>query len=167
VNFPLLQNSLLVSGAATVLAVVFGFLAALCSCGLPARLRNGVLAAGAITLALPPFLVTNSWLHFLGHTGVWRSWLPLNIVSPAGAVWILGLLTWPITLFLVWSAWQQIEPSQLEADPAVTGWMLVRGVLLPVGRSSLALGAMLTFVLNLNNFAVPAILQLKVLPDEV
>ena len=166
-NFSLLQNSLLVSSAATLLAVVFGFLAALCSCGLPARLRNCVLAAGAITLALPPFLVTNSWLHFLGHTGVWRSWLPFNIVSPAGAVWILALLTWPVTLFLVWSAWQQIEPSQLEADPAVTGWLLLRGLLLPVARGPLALAGMLTFVLNLNNFAVPAILQLKVLPDEV
>jgi ABC-type Fe3+ transport system permease subunit/DNA-binding beta-propeller fold protein YncE len=167
VNLSLLQNSLLVSGAATLLAVLFGVLAALCSCGLHARFRNCVLAAGAITLALPPFLVTNSWLHFLGHTGVWRSWFPFNIVSPAGAVWILALLTWPITLFLVWSALQQIEPSQLGADPAVTGWMLVRGILLPAGRNSLALAAMLTFVLNLNNFAVPAILQLKVLPDEV
>jgi ABC-type Fe3+ transport system permease subunit/streptogramin lyase len=167
VNLPLLQNSLLVSGAATLLAVLFGLLAALCSSGLPARLRNCILAAGAITLALPPFLVTNSWLHFLGHTGVWRSWLPFNIVSPGGAAWILALLTWPITLFLVWSTWQQIEPSQLEADPAITGWLLVRGLLLPVARGPLALAAMLTFVLNLNNFAVPAILQLKVLPDEV
>jgi ABC-type Fe3+ transport system permease subunit/DNA-binding beta-propeller fold protein YncE len=149
------------------LAILFGFLAAVCSCGLAARSRNCVLAAGAITLALPPFLVTNSWLHFLGHTGVWRHWLPFNIVSPAGAAWILALLTWPITLFLVWSVWQQIEPSQLEADPAVTGWTLVRGLLLPVARGPLALAAMLTLVLNLNNFAVPAILQLKVLPDEV
>ncbi len=166
-NWALLENSLLVSGAATLLAVSFGFLAALCSCALPPRIRNCILGCGVVALALPPFLVTNSWLHFLGHTGVWRSWLPFNIVSPAGAVWILALLNWPITLLFVWSAWQQLEPSQLEADPSVSGSMLLRGILFPAARVPLALAALLTFILTLNNFAVPALLQVKVLPAEI
>ena len=72
-----------------------------------------------MALALPPFLVTNCWLHFLGLAGVWRGWLPLNIVSLGGTVWILSLLTWPITLLMVLSAWQRLEPSQLESDVAV------------------------------------------------
>src|SRR5262249_30645363 len=37
----------------------------------------------------------------------------------------------------------------------------------PIGRPALAQAAVLTFVLALNNFAVPAILQTKVFPDEV
>src|SRR5205814_7890484 len=80
---------------------------------------------------------------------------------------ILSLSVWPITLFAVMSAWTRLEPSQLESDPAVAGWALIRGLLWPLGRRALSLAAILTFVLALNNFAVPAILQVKVFPAEL
>jgi ABC-type Fe3+ transport system permease subunit len=167
VNWLLLKNSLLVAGLTTVLAVGSGFLASLWLAGLPTRWRNAFLALAVMTLALPPFLVTNCWLHFLGATGVWRGWLPFNIVSLGGTIWILSLLMWPIALFAVSSAWTQLQPSQLEGDPAVTGWWLIRGLLWPLSRTALAQAAVLTFVLALNNFAVPAILQVKVFPAEI
>jgi len=62
----LLANSLLVSGLATLLAVAFGLAAALCLGGLPGCWRNRLLAVAVMALALPPFLVTNCWLHYLG-----------------------------------------------------------------------------------------------------
>jgi ABC-type Fe3+ transport system permease subunit/DNA-binding beta-propeller fold protein YncE len=167
VNWSLLKNSLLVGGLAALLAVSFGVVAALWLAGLEKRWRNLFLAAAVIALALPPFLVTNCWLHFLGYAGVWRSWLPLNIFSLGGTVWILGLMTWPIALLAVGSAWRQLQPSQLESDPAVAGWALIRGLLWPAGRTALAQAAVVTFVLALNNFAVPAILQVKVFPAEM
>ncbi|HXP60639.1 MAG TPA: ABC transporter permease subunit, partial [Dongiaceae bacterium] len=163
----LLLNSLLVSGLATLLASAFGLAAALCLEGLPGGWRNRLLAVAVMALALPPFLVANCWLHYLGHSGVWHSWLPLNIVSLGGAIWILSLLTWPITLLAVRGAWQRLEPAQLESDPAVTGVALLRGLLLPLARNALAQAAVLTLVLALNNFAVPAILQVKVFPAEI
>jgi ABC-type Fe3+ transport system permease subunit/DNA-binding beta-propeller fold protein YncE len=166
-NWLLLKNSLLVGGLTTLMAVSLGLVAALWFAGLEARWRNRFLAVAMMALALPPFLVTNCWLHFLGYAGAWRSWLPLNIVSLGGTVWILSLLTWPITLLMVLSAWQQLEPSQLESDVAVSGWWLIRGLLWPLGRTALAQAAVLTFVLALNNFAVPAILQVKVFPAEM
>ena len=43
----------------------------------------------------------------------------------------------------------------------------MRGLLLPLARGALVQAAVLTFVLALNNFAVPAILQVKVFPAEV
>jgi ABC-type Fe3+ transport system permease subunit len=72
-NLVLLENSLLVGSLATMLATIFGFGAALFMICLPRGWRNLFLATTSIALALPPFLVTNCWLHFLGHTGVWRS----------------------------------------------------------------------------------------------
>jgi len=167
VNWLLLKNSLLVGGLTTLLAASFGFLAALWLAGLEGRWRTRLLAVAVMALALPPFVATNCWLHFLGFAGVWRGWLPLNIVSLGGTVWILSLLTWPITLLMVLSAWQRLEPSQLESDVAVSGWWLIRGLLWPLGRCALAQAAVLTFVLALNNFAVPAILQVKVFPAEM
>ena len=152
-NWLLLKNSLLVSGLTTLLAEGLGFLAALWLAGLAPRWRSCVLALAVTALALPPFLVTNCWLQFLGSAGVWRSWLPLNIISLGGTVWILALLLWPIPLLAVLSAWHRLEPAQLESDTAVTGWTLICGLLLPLARSALALAAVLVFVLSLNNFS--------------
>jgi ABC-type spermidine/putrescine transport system permease subunit II len=163
----LLKNSLLVAVGTVVLSVSVGFIAALWLAGLPARWRTGFFGAAIMALALPPFLVTNCWLHFLGNTGVWHKWLPLNIFSLGGTVWILSLLLWPLSLLLVWGAWQRLEASQLESDMMVTGWALLRALLFPLARSALVQAALLTFVLALNNFSVPAILQVKVFPAEI
>src|ERR1041384_1961804 len=136
-NWLLIKNSFFVAGLTTLLAGSFGFVAALWLAGLEGRGRNSFLAVALMSLALPPFLVTNCWLHFLGHTGVWRSWLPFDIFSLSGSVWILTLLTWPIALLVVWSAWTQLESSQLESDAAVTGWTLIRAILWPLARTAM------------------------------
>jgi len=166
-NWTLVLNSLLVSGAATAGAVAGGFLAALWLAGLEARWRLAFLAAAAVALALPPFLVVNCWIELLGEQGVWRPWLPWNIYSLGGTTWVLVLLTWPVTFFLVAGAWRRAQASQLEADPRLRGTALVRWLLLPLARTSLMQGAVLTLVLALNNFAVPVILQVKVFPAEI
>ncbi|NOS69519.1 MAG: 6-bladed beta-propeller [Verrucomicrobia bacterium] len=166
-NWPLLQNSLLLAGTTTALAVGFGLVAALWLATLEARWRNVFLALAVVALALPPFLVTNCWISLLGETGVLRAWLPLKIYSLGGTIWILALLLWPITSFAALAAWRRLEAAQLECEPAMTGFSLLRWLLVPAAKGELALAAVLTFVLALNNFAVPAILQTKVLPDEM
>ncbi|MGA2543577.1 MAG: 6-bladed beta-propeller [Verrucomicrobiota bacterium] len=166
-NWTLVFNSLLVSGAATVGAVGGGFFAALWLAGLEARWRPAFFAAAAVALALPPFLVVNCWIELLGEHGLWRPWLPWNIYSLGGTVWVLVLLTWPVTFFLVAGAWRRAQSSQLEIDPRLRGTALLRWLLLPLARTSLIQGAILTLVLALNNFAVPAILQVKVFPAEI
>jgi iron(III) transport system permease protein len=166
-NWPLLQNSLFVAGLTTLGAVAIGVIAAVGLAALEPRWRNPLLLTAVLALILPPFLVTNCWLHYLGLTGVWRSWLPLNIYSLGGTVWILILLTWPLPLLAALSAWQRLEPSQFESDPAVRGAALVRWLLWPAARATAAQAAVLTFVLALNQFAVPAILQVKVFPAQL
>jgi len=166
-NWPLLQNSLVLAGTTTALAIAFGLVAALWMATLEARGRNMFLAVAIVALALPPFLVTNCWISLLGETGLLRAWLPFKIYSLGGTIWILSLMLWPITLFAVRAAWRRLEAAQFECDPAMTGLSLLRWLLIPVAKGELALAAVLTFVLALNNFAVPAILQTKVLPDEM
>src|SRR5437870_11542713 len=133
-NWTLLENSLLISALTTLLATVIGFLAALFLAGLEPRRRRWFLALAVMALALPPFLVTGCWLHLLGLTGIWRGLLPVNIYSLGGAVWILSLMLWPVTLLLTLAAWHRLEPGQLESEPSLTGWPLVRWLLVPVAR---------------------------------
>ena len=166
-NWLLLKNSLLVGSLTSILAGSIGFAAALWLASLGKQWRVRVITLAILSLALPPFLVTNCWLDLLGYTGVWRQWVPFNIISISGTVWILSLLLWPITTIAVTGAWQRLEPAQLESDMAVTGLSLIRAVLVPLARPALLQSSVLTFVLALNNFAVPAILQVKVFPAEI
>ena len=87
-NWPLLQNSLLLAGTTTAVAMGFGLVAALWLATLEARWRNVFLALSIVALALPPFLVTNCWISLLGETGVLRKWLPFGIYSLGGTIWI-------------------------------------------------------------------------------
>ena len=160
-------NSLGVGGAAAALAVAGGALAALWFAGCASRGRALFLAAAVLALALPPFLGVNCWIELLGENGSWRPWLPVNIYTPGGAIWILTLLNWPIAFLFVTAAWRRVQAAQLEADPRLEGRFLLRWLLLPMARAALAQSAILIFVLALNNFAVPAILQVKVFPAEV
>lgn len=166
-NWHLLINSLLVSAVATALAGLLGFLAALWLAGLEERWQRRLLALTIAALALPPFLVTNTWIDLLGQNGVLHRWLPFNIYSLGGAAWLLALLTWPITTLLTLGAWRKIQPEQLEADPLLTGSALLRWLLWPAARHSVALTATVTFVLAMNNFSVPVILQVPVFAEEL
>ncbi len=166
-NWPLLQNSLLVSGLTTAFAAALGFAVALTLASVPTRWRNPLLLAAVIALVLPPFLVTNCWLELLGNNGAWRGWLPLSLYSLGGTVWLLTLLTWPLTTLLTLGAWSRLEAPQLEADSMIRGWPLIRGLLWPMARGAVGQAAVLTFVLALNNFAVPVILQVRVFPEEL
>ena len=120
-NWLLLKNSLLAGSLATLLAACFGTLAALWIAGLSRPWRLVVLGLALMALALPPFLVTNCCLHFLGQTGVWHRWLPLNIYTIGGTAWLLSLMLWPIPLLAISSAWRRLEPAQLESEPAFLG----------------------------------------------
>lgn len=166
-NWTLLNNTLLVATATTIAAVALGFLAALWTAGLSRRGRLAMLVAAIVALILPPFLAVNCWIDLLGETGRWKSWCPLPIYSLTGTVWILTLLTWPIPFFMALAAWRKVEPAHLEVDPMLRGSALIRWLLLPAARTALAQSAVLTFVLALNNFSVPSILQVKVFPAEI
>lgn len=163
----LFQNSLLVAGSTALFAGTVGIVVAVALKGMDRRWRSWLLPVTVVALVLPPFLVTNCWLDLLGNNGAWRGWLPLDLYSTGGAVWLLTLLYWPVTTLFVLGAWSQLEVSQLEIEPLMRGWRLMCHLLWPMARVAFGQAAVLTFVLALNNFAVPVILQVRVFPEEL
>ncbi|HWN94615.1 MAG TPA: ABC transporter permease subunit [Methylomirabilota bacterium] len=166
-NWTLLANSLLVAGASTGIALALGLAVAVAMTAAPPALRRVLLVLTVAVLALPSFLATNCWIDLLGVNGLLHRWLPLNIFSTAGAVWILALLFWPVPALAIWSAWQKLEPVHFEIDPQLRGASLFRYLLLPTAKSHLVVSGAVVFALALNNFAVPTILQVKVFTSEI
>ncbi len=166
-NWLLLQNSLLVATSATVVSLLLGAATAVTCLCLAPRMRWLLLAAAAVAFALPPFLVTNCWLELFGLNGSLRGWMPSSILSLGGTVLILSLLHWPLTTGLLVAAWSRADKAVLESDPFLRGPAVMRWILWPAAKPALRVAAAATFVLTLNQFSVPALLQVKVLPAQM
>jgi iron(III) transport system permease protein len=165
-NGTLLFNSLAVAFLTTLLSCGLGLVAALAWLISSRFCRRLLMLSALVALMLPPFLVTNAWLRLAGPGGRWESVLPASVtlMSLQGTVWILTLLTWPISFLFVRTAWNRIERAHLECDPALRKLSLVQWLLWPLVRPYLGWAALVILVLVLNQFDVPAILQVKVLP---
>jgi ABC-type Fe3+ transport system permease subunit/DNA-binding beta-propeller fold protein YncE len=166
-NWIVLQNSFLLATAVAALAVFGGTICAIWAQSLSRRTSFAVTALAATALALPPFLVANTWMHFFGLNGVWRKFIAFDLYSWAGATLLMMLLIWPVTFFLVRAALSRLETERTEVDPLLKGARLMRWVVLPHLRSALTVSALLSFVLALNHFTIPALLQTKVFSADV
>src|SRR5262245_30351454 len=142
-NWTLFGNSLLVAFSTTACSLLLGYYAALWLSCVASSIRRYLLIAYSVPLALPSFMVTSCWLDLLGFNGSWKAWLPLPIYSLLGTIWVLTLLYWPISLFLVLGAWQTLENPQLESDPYLSGRSLIRWLLLPQAASGFLLAGVL------------------------
>ena len=166
-NWTLFKHSVLLALAVATIAVVAGAVCAIWAQCLKSRGNFIVTALAAISLALPPFLVANTWMHFFGLQGVWRKWIDFDLYSWGGAILLMALLIWPVTFFLVHAALSRLETERIEADPLLKGWRMIRFVLIPHLRGTLAVASVLSFVLALNHFTIPALLQTKVYSADV
>ena len=162
-NWLLLNNSLLVSAGTALGAAALGFWAALLLLACAEGTRRFLFILWVAILALPSFLVTNAWLSLMSP----QTDPALGLYGTPGVIWILTLMWWPIPALAVYAGWQRLSPSILEAEPLLTGPRLLRYLLWPAARAPLAWSSVVVATLALGNFAVPAILQVKVLPVQM
>jgi ABC-type Fe3+ transport system permease subunit/DNA-binding beta-propeller fold protein YncE len=166
-NWNVFKHSILLAYGVAKMSLTLGTLCAIWAQTLGRRGNFMVTALATITLALPPFLVANTWMHFFGMAGVWRKWVDFDLYSWGGAILLMVLLLWPVTFFLVRASLSRLETERIEADPLLKGWRLIRWVLFPHLRGTLAVASLLSFVLALNHFTIPALLQTKVYSADV
>ena len=166
-NWTLLQNSLLLALVTTVSATLAGAAGATFAVGLKRKWQTLLVAIAVAAFALPPFLLTNTWLNYFGLAGSWRQYLDFDIYSFPGAVLLLSLQLWPIAFILVLARLGSVDPVYLEQEPNLRALQLWRFLLWPLCRPALLNAAVLIFVLALNNFSIPTLLQRKVYPAEV
>lgn len=165
-NTPVWVNSAGVAVGAWLVACGAGWVMALALAVSGPRVQRLGWLAGAITLALPPFLPASCWLEW---TAAWRTAMgperALSAMLPFTA-WVLGLGLWPLTLFFVSGAWQRLQPAVVEAEPWLRGWALWRWVLWPSAWAAMRLASVLTLTLALANFTVPTLFQVRVFTEE-
>ena len=165
-SWGLLLNSLALAVPVALAAVVVGWFVALFIASSRGRVRWAALAGAIVSLALPPFLVVNTWLGLLGNVGLLKSWLLLDIYSHGGAAWVMTLMLWPLPCLMCLGPIKRLTAEMLDAEPGLCGFPLVRSLLLPMTLPAALQSGLIVFALAFNNIAVPAILQVKVFPAQ-
>lgn len=169
-----LINSLQVSVAATVLAVLFGVPAAYFATRYDIIGRSFVRAAVVLTFVSPPFIGSYSWVVLFGRSGIVTSTLadlgiPLpSIYGAPGIVLVFTLQFFPFVFLMVSSGLKAIDQS-IEDAARNLGSSEIRvffTVLLPLLIPSISAGALLVFVAAFTDIGTPIIIgeRFRVLP---
>jgi ABC-type Fe3+ transport system permease subunit/DNA-binding beta-propeller fold protein YncE len=166
-NYALLIHSLGLAAGASLLALFLGVMVAIVALQMGAVARRILAGSAVVVLVLPAFLVLNAWFGLFGVGGVLEGWLPVPLFSFSIAIVILGLAYWPLVFFPVFASWQSINRELLDGEPGLRGMLLVRRVLMPTGSASASLAFIVVFILSLNQFSIPALLQVGVYPVEI
>lgn len=162
-------NSLVTSSVSAVVAVAIGTYLAIVLDHTNLAGRGALRMFALSPMFIPPFVGAISWLGVFGpNAGInklWRGWFdgPLwNLYGADGVIFLLIIHSYPITYLIIGAALRRI-PSDLEQAARISGASAVRAVrdvTLPLLRPAIIAAFSLTFVSNLADFGIPAIIGL-------
>lgn len=155
--------------AATLLGAPLGVALARVSLPFKAALRIAL----AVPVLLPPYVVALAWIYLGGNAGLIAAIAGQDVLSAwtyslAGAVVVLSLVFYPLSMLATEVAVRRIEPRLEEAALLVTapGCVLWR-ITLPLAAPTTAAAALVIFVLAVSEFGVPGLLRVRVFSTEV
>lgn len=138
--------------------------------------RRPLMALLTFPLFLPPYIIALEWFTLLGRQGVIATLLGARAgiaTSDAffgfgGAVLVLTVAYTPIVLHLTRVGLRSIDPTAEEAARLRFGWLrIVWRIDVPLIAPAIALGMLLTFILVVGEFGVPAYLRYPVFSGAV
>ncbi|MCZ6598402.1 MAG: ABC transporter permease subunit, partial [Planctomycetota bacterium] len=129
------------AGLALLIGVPFGYLVARTDVPGASLLRT----LGVVPLLLPPLILAITWTVFL----------PEAMPSPAQAIFVLGLSTFPLVAVFTARAAERIDARLEEAALLAGGLRAVLRMELPLVAPAAACGACLAFAFAVNDFGVP------------
>jgi multiple sugar transport system permease protein len=147
--FQYLVNSLLVSGSATVVALMVGVPAGYGIARMKARKLMMTILIARMTPAISFLIPLFTLFQLLGLTGT------LTAVTITHLV-----ITVPITVYIV-AGYFETLPHELEEAAYVDGcspWQRFRYIALPLARPGITVAAILAFIFSWNNFIFGAVL---------
>lgn len=122
-----------------------------------------------IPFLIPPFIGAMSWMALLGANGPVNQVLgqmggdfTFSIFGGTGVIFLLTVHSYPIAYLVISAAIRQV-PGNLEEAARMSGasnWTVLRTVTLPLIRPGMRAAFMLTFVSNLSDFGIPALIGL-------
>ncbi|MCB9553463.1 MAG: ABC transporter permease subunit [Myxococcales bacterium] len=138
-----LGNSLVVGAGATVIAVIAGTGAALAGGG-----RRWIAALVVLPMFVPAVVLGMGLLPLVQALGIWGTRLS---IAAAHGVWAM-----PVVFLVTRAAIEALDPALAAAARGLgaSRWQVGLRVTLPLIAPSVAVGALMAFVLSLNEFVI-------------
>lgn len=168
----LLTSALLGAGTAvlaTTIGAPLGLLLARSDLGAKRFWRLALV----VPLVVPPYILGLAWVYIGGSAGLvaqifGRDLLSNTTYSLTGAIVVLGLAFFPLSMLATEAAARRVDNHLEEAALLVAGWHRVLWrITFPLIAPSIAAAALITFVLAISEFGVPSLLRVPVFTTEV
>jgi len=161
-------NTLIVCGGGTVVAVIVGLFFSWVTARTNTPLARGIEVVSIMPLLISPLVAGVAWSILgspkTGLLNVALSGLGLdarfNVYTPAGIIAIFGIYYAPYVYMFTAAAMRNMDPS-LEEAAAISGvstWRTLFQITLPLIAPAVTAGAMLSFVVMLGIYGIPAAL---------
>ncbi len=164
-------NSVSSAAGSALLATIMGALLAvfLDRTDLPGR--TALRWVFLLPFLIPPFIGAMAWIALLGPNGPVNGLLRtvvgtdtpnVSVFGGWGVVFLLSVHSYPFAYLVIAAAMRRV-PSGLEEAARISGattWQTLRDITLPLMRPGLLAALMLTFVANLSDFGIPALIGL-------
>ena len=156
----LLTNTAALGAGTALLATLIGAPLGLVLARIPLRFTPVWRIALAAPLLLPPYVIALAWIY-LGVLSAWTYSLP-------GAIVVLSLVLYPLSMLATEVALRRIEPRLEEAALVVAApGRVLRRITLPLVAPAVVAAALVIFVLAVSEFGVPGLLRVRVFTTEV
>jgi iron(III) transport system permease protein len=168
----LLSSSLLGAGTA-ILATTIGAPLGLLLARADLPIKNLLRLAFVIPLVIPTYVLALAWVYIGGPAGIISQTIGRDLLSGwtyslPGAVAVLGVAYYPLSMLATEAATRRVDGRLEEAALLVTGTrrMLWR-ITFPLVAPIVAATTLIIFVLAISEFGVPSLLRVPVFTTEV
>jgi iron(III) transport system permease protein len=127
----------------------------------------------AAPILLPPYVIGLAWVYVGGSAGVLTSVAGHDVLSAwtyslPGAIVVLSLSFYPLSMLAVEVATRRVEPRLEEAALVVaSSGRVLWHITLPLVARGIAAAALMVFVLAISEFGIPGLLRVRVFTTEV
>jgi iron(III) transport system permease protein len=170
--YRVLTNTLIYTGIAVFISLLFGVLIAWLVERTDIRGRNLIYTGMTLGLLIPTFFPSMGWLFLLhpriGFLNIYLKQfvaedLKINIATPAGMGWVEGITLAPVVFIMVAANLRMADTTLEEAAKAAgaNGWQLFKSIILPLSTPATLAAAFYVAAIAVASFDVPAIIGLS------
>ncbi|HEY5618063.1 MAG TPA: ABC transporter permease subunit [Vicinamibacterales bacterium] len=169
----LLYNTTALGIGTALLATLIGAPLGLTLARVAVPFKPGLRIALAAPVLLPPYVTGLAWVYTAGSAGFVASVTGRDLLSEwtyslSGAILVLSLVFYPLSMLATEVAARRIEPRLEEAALVIAPpGRVLRHITLPLVAPAVAAAALVIFVLAVSEFGVPGLLRVRVFTTEV
>ncbi|HHT9124598.1 MAG TPA: ABC transporter permease [Candidatus Brocadiia bacterium] len=171
----LLFNSLILSGATTLVTILLGVPLGTLFAKTDLPLKRLFTVLFVIPLIIPSYILAIAWFHFLGRSGIAAKIFGDEIGNLTshflfgfpGTLFVMVSALLPVVIILTTTYLRMVNPRLEEAAKLSATWSLIlKRISIPIIKPGIFLAGLIVFILTMGEFGVPSSLRFDVFPVE-